>query len=64
MGGFGRPIKGVDMLRKLVRDITVVKDGKEYVFHAGDVIEPDVYKVPEKYFDEGYQDKMVREKSK
>jgi hypothetical protein len=52
------------MLRKLVRDITVVKDGKEYVFHTGDVIEPDVYKVPEKYFDEGYQDKMVREKSK
>lgn len=48
------------MFRKLTKAITVIKDGIEYNLGVGDVVEPDEYKIPEKYFEEGHADKMQR----
>ena len=48
------------MLKTLKHKVTISKDGKVYSFNPGDVVEPDAYGIPAKYFEEGYSDKMVR----
>ena len=48
------------MLQKLTKAITVVVNGETYSFHPGDVVEPDQYGIPAKYFAPEHADKMVR----
>ena len=52
------------MLQKLTKSITVVKGGETYTFHPGDVVEPDQYGIPAKYFATEHADKMVRSQVK
>jgi len=48
------------MLQRLTKSITVVVNGETYSFHPGDVVEPDQYGIPAKYFATEHADKMVR----
>jgi len=52
------------VLKTVKHLLTVTKDGRTYTFNPGDVVEPDVYGIPDKYFDEGYPDKMVKSQAR
>jgi hypothetical protein len=53
-------LEGVVEGMRLRRDITVLKDGKEYVLRAGTVIDLKDWPGLEKYVQPGYADKLVR----